>query len=186
MRTVNLKMTPDSPQGNYGSHWTDTPTNFPLAEGNLCLNLSLELERLKRAKPLVTEHGIVFMNRRPTPSSYQLGIEFRCYDAALTLAMEFEHLTYCEGFVVLDLGQMVSMAHGWCVDPEGNIVDPTFFRHQMTNRLLYWGIPFKTNYVKEQAADCGYVGLLDGRLDGKPTGVYFDAPKLWKEDIHVC
>lgn len=181
-----MKMTPESPRGTYSTHWTEDLARVDLDNGVMLLNVGLELERWERAQPVVTPHGMVSVTRSHTPEKYWRDPKERCYDAALALALENPELVYCEGFVFISWGgSVVTMAHGWCVDRvSGCIVDPTFYRHQVDPSVVcYMGISFKTDYVLAQAMETGYVGLLDGRLDGASSGVYFDPPDLWKEEL---
>lgn len=55
-----------------------------------------------------------------------------CYSASSSMMKEFPELKLIRGYVTCDQGVP---AHWWCVDVDGNIVDPT--AAQFTNIVLY-------------------------------------------------
>jgi hypothetical protein len=63
----------------------------------------------------------------------------------MRLALSDPSLTYCEGMAMLE-GQIYPVSHGWCIDPEEKVFDPTW--KGVTERF-YFGVPFKTEFVKD-------------------------------------
>ena len=92
-----------------------------------------------------------------------------CYKNAASAALDDPDLTYVEG-VVSVMG--IPIDHAWNVDKAGNVRDPTF---PNGNHLGgYFGIPFKTDYLRKTLLKNERYGLLDmmqpgnrGLLDGE-------------------
>lgn len=75
---------------------------------------------------LVAAHGQWFA---PPPAGLPAGIrpmpERECFANAAAVERDHPHLVYTEGFAVAS-GSPVGVAHGWCTDSEGRVVDPTW------------------------------------------------------------
>ena len=85
----------------------------------------------------------------------------QCYMNASNLAFDLPHLTYVEGKVAL---YGVGIDHAWCVDEEGVVVDPTLDLDKdgkMDRIGGYFGVPFRTDYVRKAAIINRVYGLLD-------------------------
>ena len=65
-------------------------------------------------------------------------------------------LTYVEGFVAI---HGVPIEHAWCVDANGVVVDPTI--ENVNQVVAYYGVPFKTEYLKRAILVNDVYGLLD-------------------------
>jgi 2'-5' RNA ligase/GNAT superfamily N-acetyltransferase/ADP-ribose pyrophosphatase YjhB (NUDIX family) len=61
-----------------------------------------------------------------------------CYRNATVAVQRHPELTYVEGYA-MPPGVPFPIAHGWTVDPDGNVIDPTW-----KDGEHYYGIPFKT------------------------------------------
>jgi hypothetical protein len=98
------------------------------------------------------------------PHSYSLprGEPKQCYMNATHLALELPHLTYVEGNISM-MG--IPIEHAWCVDEEGAVVDPTIapgLKDGSFDRVSdYFGIPFRTDYVRKASLRNGVYGMLD-------------------------
>ncbi|GAA0546546.1 hypothetical protein GCM10010172_30280 [Paractinoplanes ferrugineus] len=65
-----------------------------------------------------------------------------CYGNAASTAATYatDGLMYAEGFATVTAGaQLLPLPHGWCVTPDGVVVDPTWDLHPDTT---YFGITF--------------------------------------------
>lgn len=140
----------------------------------------LESIRYQHALPILLAYGKKYKAR---PYVYPLHAEpkDRCYDKAYEFAMrDRDNLFYCEGFLCYK-GHEKVLAHGWCMTKTGRIVDPTLYAHQHLDVLTYYGVPLNLDYVTRWHEQHGYVGLLDGHMDGLPIGVHYDSPDEWLE-----
>jgi hypothetical protein len=74
---------------------------------------------------LIQQYGTTGWAKKPCPEDLQ-GNMGQCYYNAMVMAVNHpERWTYCEGYAVLEtLG--VPMEHAWCLDSNGNVVDPTW------------------------------------------------------------
>lgn len=69
-----------------------------------------------------------------------------------------ESLTYVEGFAYHGkLGTTFKVHHGWLVDEEGRVIDLTW---ECPESSIYFGVPFQTEYVKQQASTSGMWATL--------------------------
>ena len=172
----------------YQQHWTQNITWHEVGHHSaLAVNLELERERLARAYPLLQDHGLVFSRAKNGTHSFTNEDPFaRCFDVALALSRS-QGLHYVEGVVMFQTKslQIVPILHGWCCTNSGVIVDPILHKHQDKTYATYTGIVLNKDYVVHQAIETGFVGVLDGRLDGERSGVYFDHPDLWKESLYA-
>ena len=94
------------------------------------------------------------------PHSYALprGEQGQCFMNATHLALDLPHLTYVEGKVAC---HGIGIDHAWCVDEEGIVVDPTIRDGHDGHISDYFGVPFKTPYLRKAIIWNGYYGLLD-------------------------
>ncbi len=173
-------------RGNY-HHIDEEYQSFACDVGELRIQPLLELERGYRMAPLLlTHYAPVVQQGYPLPD-HTIQPLARCYDAALELAL-MRGLTYAEGIVRFTRDKAgkpaIAIAHGWTVDETGHVYDPTLARLQhMHPKVQYLGIAFDNDYVLGEADATGYVGLLDGRLEGQ-GGVYVDPPEMWLSKRH--
>lgn len=111
----------------------------------------------------------------------------RCFDVAIEFAMR-HGLTYMEGLLICKVyGShrdpiLRPIAHGWCRDGKGCIIDPTMHKYQASPSFMYYGVGIKKEYAREWKERMGYYGCLDGARDGVPAGVYVDPPVLWRDE----
>lgn len=77
-----------------------------------------------------------------------------CFFNAAKLAMKHKELTYVEGFG----NCIIPVQHAWCVDAKGNVIDPTW---EKPEEATYFGIPFKTDFLKKFLLRSKVYGLLD-------------------------
>ena len=105
------------------------------------------------------------------------GVKGYCWHNAGSMVLEVNHLTYCEGYALAE-SLPIPLPHSWAIDPEENVVDPTW-----NNGISYFGVPFDLDYVMFTMLERGYYAsvidfwekgfqLLKGNhvyLDGKVT-----------------
>lgn len=140
-----------------------------------------EAQRVSRMRNLVTQYGRIFRKGAEVPRSMRREPTTRCYDNAMDVAMQHA-LVYCEGYLRVKLldGSIVGMAHGWCCNPVGHIIDPTAYKNQNHPSIEYIGIPILVGYSLAWKARHGYYGVLDGTQDGSTEGIYFDHTAKWR------
>lgn len=74
-----------------------------------------------------------------------------------------EGLVYVEGYACSgSLNFALPLPHGWLVDPEGRVVDPTWDEPENST---YFGVPFNEDYVRETVKAYGPCSLIDNFHD---------------------
>lgn len=154
------------------------PEPFPLTP-NLWLYADQYVENLRyrRALPLLLQHAKRY-KAEPYTYPFSATVMERCYDAAYAFARRDSHLLYCEGFLCYKETEKI-LAHGWCMTRQGRIIDPTLHAHQQEEDLSYYGFPLKLEYVTAWYETYGYLGLLDGHVEGHPVGLGYDSSDRW-------
>ena len=77
---------------------------------------------------------------RPLPTDVPPGEPKACFHNAQMLAMNRPDLLYAEGFA----HSIITTEHAWCVDIEGNVVDPTWPNPEAVE---YLGVAFRSDFV---------------------------------------
>lgn len=107
--------------------------------------------------------------REWTSSVYDLpsgrGVPRACYHNCQTLLFADMRRVKPQGFVYVE-GYACSAAvgfpfvteHAWLVDRDGRVIDPTW---DDPEHSAYFGVPFKSDYVREVAKECGRCSLID-------------------------
>jgi len=106
---------------------------------------------------------------RPLPADIKPMRLNECFKNAADLALGYHRneYIYCEGYA---LG-IIPMLHAWCVDFEGNVIDPTW--DQRGRKLIglgteYFGIAFKSMFLHESLHRKKAYGLIDAWQDDWP------------------
>ena len=85
--------------------------------------------------------------------------------------MDFDHLTYCEGFAQTTT---LIVRHAWLELDDGTIVDPTWARLPKAvrgTRATFWGLRFTTDFLRLRSEETGYTSIFDSEyLLDKPLG----------------
>lgn len=105
----------------------------------------------------VLDHGKEYTGRR-LPSDYRQRTPKECFKNAAELALE-TGLTYVEGF----LFRFVPIHHAWCIDENGNVIDPTVMDPQDCE---YLGVPYDLDFVLDFITKAGYYGIMFNAAGG--------------------
>lgn len=120
------------------------------------------------SESFVHHHGTAFVP--PKQPHVPLGPIKQCYRNAAELAFGRPDLFYVEGYARMgDQGIPLVFEHAWCCDTQGVVVDSTW----RTAGSEYFGVCFKTSFVRQFTLKTGCWGLLDrqylGRLKAMPS-----------------
>ena len=103
----------------------------------------------------ILRHGRAF-EWRARPRGVGMGAPRLCFDNAACLALRApRRYTYVEGYAINKLVAGYPVAHAWCIDLEGFVVDRTWDKG-----ADYFGVPFRVGYVRMIRAftkDCGLI-----------------------------
>lgn len=123
------------------------------------------------SEDLVLKQGKFFTPEKK-PDDIKLGPKKECFANAAKLALERSNLTYVEGYAMVNDRLPLPIAHAWCVDKKGRVVDNTW----ENPGVAYFGVPFKTSYLAKKLSETGVYGILSGSVgssdflkDGVPS-----------------
>jgi len=107
------------------------------------------------------------------PDSYKLprGEQGQCFMNSAHLAIANPEMIYVEGKMAC---HGIGLDHAWCVDADGFVHDPTIRDGHDGHISDYYGVPFKTDYLRKALVWNKYYGLLDYFTANKT------APKLYE------
>lgn len=164
------------------------PTNIRVTD-KLVLSVHVEVELYRAANmyEFLKEHSVPFNKCEFNDEFIRMSPTGRCYDNAVNLVEMFpKQLTYCEGIMRFKTPNGIfPLAHGWCCDRDGNIVDPTCSGYQNADVVDYLGVTFRQDYVRKWEKDVGYNGILDGDFNGVRPGVFVENKSLWYQQLPV-
>jgi len=119
---------------------------------------------LRSQEELLLTYGRAFP-WRPLPAGVDRGEPRSCFSNAACLALAApRRYLYCEGYAV----NVIPVYHGWCLDREGFVVDPTWTGDLTPEQPEYFGIPFRHAYVWRIAKRPDAFALLDNAAQGWP------------------
>jgi hypothetical protein len=95
---------------------------------------------------------------KPLPPSVKRGEPKMCFKNATQLMIDRDDLTYVEGYAL----SIIPIMHAWCIDEDGNVVDPTM------PMCEYYGIPFDSAFVIGTMLRRKYYGIIDDWENGWP------------------
>jgi hypothetical protein len=107
-----------------------------------------------RQLDFLLKHGR-FFTPKALPKVYRAEKRGSCYLNAQSLGMDLADLTYVEGRGLDIVG--FDYDHGWCVDSEGGVIDPTWTgRRGRTLCKAYFGVPLAESYFVKVIATTGW------------------------------
>lgn len=132
------------------------------------LNAELALVKTMNRTPIgrffsmgefVLAHGREFdATGNELPEGVRLGKMGYCFENAAKLATQQSAYTYCEGYAM----GIIPVLHAWCVDANGDVVDPTWNRGPRDRiGMHYFGIAFTTKYLIHHLCEYEKYGLID-------------------------
>lgn len=123
------------------------------------------------SEDLVLKQGKFFTPEK-RPENIELGSKKECFANASKLALARSDLTYVEGYAMINDRLPLPIAHAWCVDKKGRVIDNTWEKPGVS----YFGVPFKTSYLAKKLSETGVYGILSGSVgtsdflkDGVPS-----------------
>lgn len=129
------------------------------------------------SEDLVLKQG-KFFTPETRPADVKLGAKKECFSNAARLALERSNLTYVEGYAMINDRLPLPIAHAWCVDKKGRVVDNTWEKPG----VAYFGVPFKTSYLAKKLSETGVYGILSGSV-GSSDFLKDGVPSDWIADI---
>lgn len=84
-----------------------------------------------------------------------------CFQHAAEAAMLERSITYCEGYAI----SIIPVHHAWLLDSAGNVIETTWPEVGQA----YFGIPFRTDYVRRQVKEQKHYSMLDQWETDWPT-----------------
>ena len=89
----------------------------------------------------ILEHGKVY-GPRIFPKGIRKGIPGGCFRNAYILADNNRKYTYVEGIAT----SVIPLAHAWCVDKNGQVIDPTWDKKYQDS--AYFGVPLSLDVLQ--------------------------------------
>jgi hypothetical protein len=133
-------------------------------DGFYQMNVSRRELKFKNGYDVVLKQGKFFTpSAFPRPKGIKKGADKECYTNAGRLALDHGEYTYVEGFALASNLGGLPFAHAWCVDQQGNVIDPTW----ETSGTSYYGVPFSTNFLRETILKTKHWGLIPEMPDKK-------------------
>ena len=130
-----------------------------------------ERYKYSSSEDLVLKQGKFFTPEK-RPENIELGSKKECFANASKLALQRSDLTYVEGYAMVNDRLPLPIAHAWCVDKKGRVIDNTWENPGVS----YFGVPFKTSYLAKKLSETGVYGILSGSVgtsdflkDGVPS-----------------
>lgn len=110
---------------------------------------------------LLLQHGR-FWTPRQLPSHIPHMTPKMCFENAFRVASRRKNLRYVEGVA---MGVIIPVHHAWCVDEDGNVIDPTWASTQTDVGEAYFGVTFPVTLVRRiRSRAC--LSVLDNWISG--------------------
>jgi hypothetical protein len=124
------------------------------------LELGLPANTEKGLKEFVREHGSLHDGGLVAlPANVVQPLSQECYYNAWALMVDRDDLFYCEGYLYIDSCPL-PVLHGWCVDADGRIHDPSI---PQDSRSMRYGVIFARPFASVQwdrLRSRGMIGIL--------------------------
>jgi hypothetical protein len=124
-------------------------------------------------------HGEVWFCQ-PRPAQFKLGKFGRCGQNSMNLALKHSELIYVEGVVGVN-NRYQLVPHSWTADRNRRIIDPTW---EVDDENVYFGVPFKTSYLRQVRAKGLRASLIENWQDGFPL-ICGLSPRIWKARLAI-
>lgn len=125
---------------------------------------------------LLVAHGRTF-TPSPLPKGYRMGPMGQCYANAGRVASASDDVFYCEGYAVKSGKIPLPLAHGWCCDRAGRVIDPTW-----DDAVEYFGVVFKRRYLVRRIFETEKWGILFEDWEDNWRTLRTPA-KVWKQEV---
>ncbi len=91
----------------------------------------------------------------------------QCYQNASLMVLEHnKDLIYCEGYAA----GVFPVLHAWCmIKSSGEVIDPTWSVFRSHKEDVYFGVPFKTEFLREHLVNNEVYGILDDLRNDFPA-----------------
>lgn len=131
----------------------------------------------------ILKHGREF-TPKPLPKNIKPGQPRHCFMNSMRWLLDLRRnttgLTYCEGYAA----GIIPVLHGWLCNDKGEVIDRTWTPEGCGLGAHYFGIPFKTDYVRERVIEAeSWLSLLDDWQHRYPLQMGRDPQKDWKVTI---
>jgi hypothetical protein len=103
----------------------------------------------------VLKYGIEY-DLAPLPDEIKKGTIKECFRNAYLACIRDPSLQYVEGYAM----NIIPIHHAW-VTLNGKALEVTWDSYYKNTSPLYFGVPFKTDYVDRVIAETGTYGVLD-------------------------
>ena len=135
-------------------------------EGYLRMIVQLRGKHVHAGGPYSCMEDFILRNGRsysaaPLPKRVRRMTPKQCFANCTQLALAHDDFTYVEGYAF----NIIPTAHAWCIDRAGTVVDPTW---EYDSKISYFGVPFSTDYLREQIDHKNFYGLIDSPETGWP------------------
>jgi hypothetical protein len=115
---------------------------------------------------------------KPLPKRFKPRLPGYCFQNAAQLANRCKDLIYVEGYAIWRSGPL---HHAWCADRDGKVIDNTWYDPtRMDNGRVYFGVPFRTEYVLQMRRESKMYSVLDNWMMDFPLLSGKHPQILWK------
>jgi hypothetical protein len=130
-------------------------------EAMISMRATMDSFRYSCIEDFVLKHGKAWTPRR-LPKGVRRGEAKQCFGNAANLALGDESLYYVEGFAM----GVIPTLHAWCARIDGVVIDPTWASAKVPLGKEYFGVPFKTDFLRKillRRKSYGVIDDLEGR-----------------------
>ena len=127
----------------------------------------------------VLKNGKQWQSGHPLPDDVKPMKAKECFKNAAEMAIDSSRFIYCEGYGL----SIIPVMHAWCLDKDGNVIDPTWANFAFEKGREYFGIAINTKYLITHLCKTERYGSL---IDAWDSGwqMLHDEPKFWRHPIN--
>ena len=121
------------------------------------------LDQMRRMRVFVGDFYLLLgrsFRAAPLPAGVDRGAPQQCYANAGRLAIESLELAYCEGYALKP--GLFPVHHAWCVNVDGQVVDPTW---EFDPNTEYLGVALREDFLREMVMGNEVWGIFSERVD---------------------